>query len=106
MLKVNRRVASCWIALLALGIAAAGAWGQKRIEVKDFGAIAGDGVDDAASINAAIESGGRGDTVVLGRGTYQISSSVMGKTGVNLIGAGADQTLIRFSGDKGAKAML
>lgn len=73
------------------------------LSVKDFGAV-GDGItDDIVAINAAIDfidtSGGKGGTVTIPTGVYLISSSIINKTNVEIVGAGKRSTLINYSGD-------
>lgn len=54
----------------------------------------------AAQINSAIASCASGGVVYLSRGTYNLSNGIQfnGKSNVTLRGAGADQTLLVFSG--------
>ena len=55
---------------------------------------------DSAAIAAAIERSQAGDTVDLPAGTYAITGPVAPKSGTRLIGAGRDQTILRFAGEK------
>ena len=52
----------------------------------------------ADQINAAIAACPAGQTVLLGAGTYNLSSGIVMKSNVTLRGAGADKTLLVFSG--------
>lgn len=55
----------------------------------------------AATVNAAIASCPAGETVLLSAGSYTFSTGIVwnNKSGVTLRGAGADQTLITFTGN-------
>jgi len=55
-----------------------------------------------ATISAAIQRCQRGDTLRLPAGTYELSESIRMKSGVGLIGAGQDKTILVYSGDKPA----
>jgi hypothetical protein len=58
-------------------------------DVTTFGAIAGDGLDDSAAFQAAIDSlGAVGGTVMIPCGTYNLSSSVQIKEAVHIRGCG------------------
>lgn len=75
--------------------------GELVVNVKDFGAR-GDGIaDDTAAINAAINSLPTGTigggTVFLPTGHYKVSSSILLKSGVTLIGASSRSSRITTS---------
>lgn len=66
--------------------------GSTFISVKSFGAV-GDGVaDDAAEIQAAINSAGSGDTVWFPRGTYLVSQTIVFPGNITLLGGGGIAT--------------
>jgi hypothetical protein len=57
---------------------------------------------DSTAIAAALQRGQRGDTIRLPSGTIELSETIQIKSGVRLIGAGQDKTLLIYSGDKPA----
>jgi polygalacturonase len=57
--------------------------------VASYGAVAGDGRDDAAAINGALDAAGEGDTVQIGKGTWEIGSTILARSDVNAHGGGA-----------------
>lgn len=68
------------------------------LDASAFGAVPGDGLDDAPAINAAIAASAPGDEVVLAAGDYDIGSQIYPNTGTVIRGAGMDQTTVRFIG--------
>ncbi len=54
----------------------------------------------SAAINKAIEQCRPGDTIRLPAGTYDLRESVRMKSGVQLIGAGQDKTILVYSGER------
>ena len=55
---------------------------------------------DSAAIAAAIQRSAAGTTVRLPEGTFELTESVRLKSGVRLLGAGQDKTILVYSGDK------
>ena len=55
--------------------------------IASYGAVPNDAGDDLAQINRAISDSSSGDTVYFSKGTYRVSGSVTGKSGVRLEGA-------------------
>ena len=55
---------------------------------------------DGASVQAAVEKASGGDTVQVPAGTYALAETLKGKSGVRLVGAGAEKTILRFAGKK------
>ncbi|MEM8874775.1 MAG: right-handed parallel beta-helix repeat-containing protein [Planctomycetota bacterium] len=78
----------------------------------DVVVVANNAGDDTAAILAAFDAAGPGGTVVLAAGEYTISSNggaalhLGGRDGVTLMGAGMDQTTIRFTGTTADSADL
>jgi len=62
------------------------------VEVAAHGAIANDGVDDTTALQAAIDAAPENGVVLLGSGTYRISSVLSLGSGVVLRGQGAETT--------------
>ena len=56
------------------------------LKVTDYGAVPNDAGDDRAAIDAAITAAASGDTVYFPSGTYCVSRSVVGKSGIRLEG--------------------
>ncbi|TCM96499.1 parallel beta helix pectate lyase-like protein [Paenibacillus sp. BK033] len=79
--------------------AAAGASPAHRniISAADYGANGQDGLDDRAAIQAAIDAADTGDTVMIPKGTYQLSGTLSGKSGVTIRGEKRDKTIIQFT---------
>ena len=48
---------------------------------------------DGASVQAAVEKASGGDTVQVPAGTYALAETLKGKSGVRLVGAGAEKTI-------------
>lgn len=63
--------------------------------VTSFGATPGDGGDDRAAIQAAINAAGPGDRVLVPAGTFDIAGSLSMKSGVTLAGTSAADSLLR-----------
>ncbi|WP_273323514.1 carbohydrate-binding protein [Vallitalea guaymasensis] len=70
----------------------------QTIDVTSYGATANDGNDDIAAINAAIDAAMEGDTLYLPEGTYDISTPIILKSGINLIGESQTGTIIKYMG--------
>lgn len=90
-------------AIVAAGVFSALAGGPAArgavIDVRRFGAIADDGIDDTAAINNAVNAAaGPGGTVSLPAGTFNVSQKIVAKSNVALAGAGLDVTTLRFGG--------
>lgn len=67
-------------------------------DIEDFGAIDGDGTDDTAAFQAAIDAAGKGDTVLIPDGTYVATGQVNLKAGVSLTGVGTSHAISGPSG--------
>ncbi len=72
------------IFVLAVGLESAAM--PATLNVTGYGAVPNDAGDDRAAINAAITAASSGDTVCFPSGTYCLSGSVVGKSGVRLEG--------------------
>ena len=57
------------------------------LNISDYGAVPDDAGDDRTAINSAILAASPNDTVFFPAGTYHVSGSITGKTGVRLEGA-------------------
>jgi|GEM_PF-1807669 len=68
------------------------------LDVTAYGANGSDGLDDRTSIQNAINAAASGDTVYFPAGTYHVSGSIQAKTGVKLIGASRDMSIVKFTG--------
>ncbi len=55
---------------------------------------------DSATLAAAIRRSTAGTTIRLPEGTFELTESVRPKSGIKLIGAGQDKTVLVYSGDK------
>ena len=55
---------------------------------------------DSAAIRLQLNQARPGDTIRLAAGTYTITEAIRPKTGIRLIGAGQEKTIIRFGGEK------
>jgi hypothetical protein len=55
---------------------------------------------DSAALAAAIQRSEAGTTIRLPEGTFELTESVRLKSGVRLIGAGQNKTVLLYSGDK------
>ena len=67
-------------------------------DITSYGATANNGSDDTAAINSAINAASAGDTVYFPAGTFDISGTVNGKSGVTLAGAGQASTTLKKMG--------
>src|SRR6476660_9711873 len=85
-------------AALAASLAASSSALAKTIDVSTYGAIAGDGNDDAAAINKAITAASAGDTVVVPSGLFDVSSTIKTKSGVSVTGTSSDASVLRYTG--------
>ncbi|NBD23204.1 fibronectin type III domain-containing protein [Paenibacillus glycinis] len=65
------------------------------INVTAYGANGSDTADDLTAIQNAVNAASSGDTVLLPAGTYYLSGTVNGKTGVKIAGAGRDVTTVK-----------
>ncbi len=75
------------------------------LNITDYGAVANDSSDDLSAISAAISAAGSGDTVYFPGGTFNISGTVAGKSGVRLEGA-AGSVLLYGGSSSGAVLTL
>lgn len=66
------------------------------LNVTDFGAVTGDDGDDLAAINSAITGASSGDTIFLPSGKYLINGLINVKSGVNILGASKESTVIEY----------
>jgi hypothetical protein len=87
-----------WTSWLAGIFLSTSAFAGQTIDVTTKGATPDDDSDDLAAINAAINDAKAGDTVLLPAGVYRISGMIRAKSGVNIIGAHRDNTVIRYVG--------
>jgi len=55
---------------------------------------------DSASLAAALQRSEVGTTIRLPEGTFELTESVRPRSGVRLLGAGQDKTVLLYSGDK------
>ncbi|MCR2806562.1 NPCBM/NEW2 domain-containing protein [Paenibacillus soyae] len=102
-MKSKRTVTSLFLSLVLLsaacplpGALAAAPDVGSMISAADYGANGQDGLDDRAAIQAAVDGAAAGDTVLIPKGTYQLSGTVMGKSGVSIRGENRDKTIIQF----------
>jgi hypothetical protein len=72
--------------------------GAGTFSVVDYGAIPDDGGDDLPGIQAAIAAASSGDTVYLPCGAYNLSGSMIPKSGQRILGAGRDCTVLQYVG--------
>ena len=90
----NQGIALVIIVLVAvLGVAFPAS--AATLNITDYGAVANDGSDDLSAISAAISAAGSGDTVYFPAGTFNISGSVLCKTGVSLQGSSTSESLLK-----------
>jgi hypothetical protein len=66
-------------------------------DVTAFGAMPNDDRDDAAAIQQAIDASSAGDTVRMPEGTFLLNRTLHAKTGVKLLGASRDRTVLKFN---------
>ncbi|WP_258171269.1 fibronectin type III domain-containing protein [Paenibacillus sp. R14(2021)] len=67
------------------------------LNVTAYGANGSDTADDLTAIQNAVNAASSGDTVMLPAGTYYLSGTVNGKSGVKIAGAGRDSTTVKFT---------
>jgi nitrous oxidase accessory protein NosD len=68
--------------------------GASPIDVRAFGAIPDDDIDDAAALSAAVVEAGTGGTVVLGSGRYRIERPIDLASGVRIAGESPERTVV------------
>eukprot|EP00808_Paulinella_micropora_P021583 g19910.t1 len=71
------------------------------INVRSYGAIPDDGIDDASALNTAINAASTGDTIQLEGGTYNILSTIkfLNKNGISFKGSSSTtRTILRGTG--------
>ena len=71
---------------------------QTLLNVSDYGAVANDGNDDIAEINAAIDASTAGDTIYFPSGMFHISDAIRLKSYTVMVGEGQDNSTILFMG--------
>jgi PKD repeat protein len=81
--------------MLATGAAAA------TVDIRSYGAVADDGIDDAAAIRAALAAAAIGDTVAIPAGRFVIGGTIAVKGGIRLIGAGQAASRLAWTGSSG-----
>jgi len=68
------------------------------INVTAYGANGGDGADDRAAIQNAINAASAGDTVYIPNGTYYLASGgLVGKTGIKIQGESRNGAILRYT---------
>lgn len=104
--RFNRKAAGvfCALTMLAPVIPAPAAFAA-TVNVTAYGANGGDSADDLTAIQNAINAAASGDTVYVPSGTYYLSGSLQGKTGIKLLGQGRDTTILKYNGT-GTGAMV
>src|SRR5262249_24524847 len=82
-------------------VAATGTVRADRFDVLNFGAIPDDNIDDTAAINNAINAASAfpGTTVTMSTGTYRVSSQIIAKSDVSLVGERKDATILQRVGN-------
>ncbi|WP_271750568.1 fibronectin type III domain-containing protein [Cohnella sp. JJ-181] len=104
--KLKRKAAGAFFALTILApVIPAPAAFAATVNVTAYGANGGDSADDLTAIQNAINASASGDTVYIPSGTYYLSGSLQGKSGVKLLGQGRDTTILKYNGS-GAGAMV
>jgi Pectate lyase superfamily protein len=69
------------------------------IDVRNYGAVANDSVDDSVAIQNAINAAPDNSTIYFPQGTYLVASlSLNGRTGLTLAGAGSTLTILKRNG--------
>ncbi|MCM3628291.1 NPCBM/NEW2 domain-containing protein [Paenibacillus glycanilyticus] len=104
-MKSKRKVTGLFLSLVLLcaaypmpgAAAAAPPAGGNMISAADYGANGQDGLDDRAAIQAAVDAASAGDTVLIPKGTYQLSGTVTGKSDVSIRGEKRDKTIVQFT---------
>ncbi len=76
------------------------------IDVRDHGARAGDGRDDAAAIRKALLAARPGDTVYFPAGQYDVASAVTIRSGIHIAGDGCGRSVLRRQGQKSGQIMF
>ncbi len=71
-------------------------------DVVSFGATPNDLTQDGSAIQKAIDAASKGDTVLIPRGTFLVNRTLLAKSGVEIRGAAAHLTILKYSG--GTKA--
>lgn len=66
-------------------------------DIASFGGAPNDDPDDATAIQAAIEASSAGDSVRLPQGTFLVNRTLRARTGVKILGAGRDRTILKFN---------
>lgn len=72
------------------------------INITSYGATPNDSTDDLAAINNAINAAKAGDTVNIPNGTFNISASIIPKSGVKIMGESKDGSIVKFIGTQDA----
>ncbi|MGO4537909.1 NPCBM/NEW2 domain-containing protein [Paenibacillus sp. 2TAB19] len=78
--------------------ASPGSAGTAR-SIAEYGANGTDTLDDKAAIQAAVDAASPGDTVLIPKGTYYLSGTVYGKSGVAIKGAKQNQSIVKFTSE-------
>lgn len=76
------------------------------LNVQDYGAYSGDGQDDAPAISRALREANPGDTVFFPAGRYDVASTVVMRSGVDVIGSGCGRSVLRRSGQRSGQIMF
>ncbi|WP_442956415.1 fibronectin type III domain-containing protein [Paenibacillus sp. YIM B09110] len=67
------------------------------LDITSYGAAGNDTVSDSAAIQAAVDAASSGDTVLIPAGTFYLTSTVNGKSGVKITGANRDTSIVKFN---------
>lgn len=95
-------VAACGVAAFFL---MTDSMSRSAFSVSRFGAVPGDGDDDTAAIQKAINEAPDGGTVYLPKGVYDISTLHIRKP-VKLLGKSKEDTILRFDGSAGIDEII
>jgi chitodextrinase len=97
--SMKTKLLKLWIAVvLLLPIVPLHGVSAKTIVVTAHGAHGSGEADDTAAIQIAIDAASKGDTVLIPAGTYYLSNTLKGKSGVTIKGVNRDHTIIKYMG--------
>ncbi|NGZ97234.1 MAG: hypothetical protein CV089_14135 [Nitrospira sp. WS110] len=95
MKNVFLTVIGFWLIGTGLGVAGT----EHRVSIARTITVAADGSGDFSSIQEAVDSAGKGDTVLIKAGTYAQDLTIHSKEKIRIIGEGADGVVLQGRGD-------
>ncbi len=71
---------------------------SRILDIRTYGAVAGDATDDRTAIQNTLNAAAAGDTVSMPAGLFLISGTLTPPSSIKVIGAGPETTIVQYTG--------